>query len=88
MDPRCRCYHRGRRKSCSLWSYGLLIFTLWVVNDIFGCNNSIKTVMAFDLNTITFDQGYAPLFSDFNIDRSEDDTSVRLVLNRQSGIYV
>lgn len=42
--------------------------------------------MAFDLNTITFDQGYATLFSDFNIDRSDDDQSVRLILNRQSGM--
>ncbi|KAI3822312.1 hypothetical protein L1987_09901 [Smallanthus sonchifolius] len=62
----------------------LLLFTL-CVNHIFSGNNPIHTAMAFDLNTITFDQGYAPLFSDFNIDRSEDDTSIRLLLNRQSG---
>lgn len=40
---------------------------------------------AFNLTTLTFDQAYSPLFSDFNIDRSPDDKSVRLLLNRHSG---
>ncbi|KAI7988403.1 putative xyloglucan endotransglucosylase/hydrolase protein 30 [Camellia lanceoleosa] len=40
---------------------------------------------AFNLSTITFDQGYSPLFSDFNIIRSDDDKSVSLLLNRLSG---
>ncbi|KAL8216754.1 hypothetical protein R6Q57_023591 [Mikania cordata] len=62
----------------------ILLFTL-CINHIVSVNNHIHTVMAFDLNAITFDQGYTPLFSDFNIDRSEDDTRVRLLLNRQSG---
>ncbi|KAI7739791.1 hypothetical protein M8C21_025513 [Ambrosia artemisiifolia] len=62
----------------------LLLFTLCVYHMFTG-NIHINNVMAFDLNTITFDQGYTPLFSDFNIDRSQDDTRVRLLLNRQSG---
>ncbi|KAL7166769.1 hypothetical protein ACSBR2_037447 [Camellia fascicularis] len=40
---------------------------------------------AFNLSTITFDRGYSPLFSDFNIIRSDDDKSVSLLLNRLSG---
>ncbi|CAL5359516.1 unnamed protein product [Camellia sinensis] len=39
----------------------------------------------FNLSTITFNQGYSPLFSDFNIIRSDDDKSVSLLLNRLSG---
>lgn len=45
----------------------------------------INTVESFNLTTITFDQGYYPLFSDFNIHRSPDDTAVSLILNRHSG---
>ncbi|KAF7138877.1 hypothetical protein RHSIM_Rhsim07G0132500 [Rhododendron simsii] len=40
---------------------------------------------AFNFSTITFDQGYTPLFSDFNIIRSDDDKTVSLLLNRYSG---
>ncbi|KAL3500016.1 hypothetical protein ACH5RR_039109 [Cinchona calisaya] len=40
---------------------------------------------AFNRTTIRFDEGYSPLFSDFNIDRSPDDKTVRLLLNRISG---
>ncbi|CAN4128090.1 unnamed protein product [Withania somnifera] len=43
------------------------------------------TTNAFNLSTITFEKGYSPLFSDFNIKRSPDDTSFRLLLNRFSG---
>ncbi|XP_027182641.1 probable xyloglucan endotransglucosylase/hydrolase protein 30 [Coffea eugenioides] len=43
------------------------------------------TVSAFNRTTIRFDEGYTPLFSDFNIDRSPDDKTVRLLLNRLSG---
>ncbi|CAK9173455.1 unnamed protein product [Ilex paraguariensis] len=44
-----------------------------------------KITTAFNLSTITFEQGYSPLFSDFNIKRSPDDKNVRLLLNRFSG---
>ncbi|KAM0045643.1 putative xyloglucan:xyloglucosyl transferase [Helianthus debilis subsp. tardiflorus] len=95
MNHQHVCFHRHRRRSQSSPSpsplltssstvYHLLLFTL-CINHFFIDNNPIQTAMAFDLNTITFDQGYVPLFSDFNIDRSEDDTNVRLLLNRQSG---
>ncbi|CAH2042951.1 unnamed protein product, partial [Thlaspi arvense] len=42
-----------------------------------GDNN---LVTAFGIPTITFSQGYAPLFSDFNILRSTDDRTVSLLL--------
>lgn len=44
-----------------------------------------RTHKAFNLSTITFEEGYSPLFSDFNIERSPDDRSFRLLLNRFSG---
>ncbi|XAR54767.1 Xyloglucan:xyloglucosyl transferase [Bertholletia excelsa] len=47
-----------------------------------GDNN---LVTAFGIPTITFSQGYAPLFSDFNILRSTDDRTVSLLLNQYSG---
>ncbi|KAH6774046.1 xyloglucan endotransglucosylase/hydrolase 30 [Perilla frutescens var. hirtella] len=40
---------------------------------------------SFNLTTLTFTQSYSPLFSDFNIIRSHDDTTVSLLLNRLSG---
>ncbi|KAJ8568189.1 hypothetical protein K7X08_020911 [Anisodus acutangulus] len=43
------------------------------------------TTNAFNLSTITFEEGYSPLFSYFNIERSPDDKSFRLLLNRFSG---
>ncbi|XP_031098952.1 probable xyloglucan endotransglucosylase/hydrolase protein 30 [Ipomoea triloba] len=49
---------------------------------------SIATAYAaapFNLSTITYGEGYSPLFSDFNIERSRDDKIVRLLLNRKSG---
>ncbi|CAN4076309.1 unnamed protein product [Withania somnifera] len=46
---------------------------------------SSATTTAFNLSTITFEQGYSPLFSDFNIQTSPDDRSFRLLLNRFSG---
>ncbi|XP_023738911.1 probable xyloglucan endotransglucosylase/hydrolase protein 30 [Lactuca sativa] len=100
MDHRYRRVNRHRRRrQCSSPSsetktttlltsssslHHLLLFIL-CVNHISSGYNPINMAMAFDLNTITFDQGYATLFSDFNIDRSDDDQSVRLILNRQSG---
>lgn len=45
------------------------------------------TYKAFNLPTITFKEGYSPLFSDFNIERSPDDRSFRLLLNKFSGNF-
>lgn len=39
----------------------------------------------FNLNTIAFDDGYTPLFGDFNLVRSPDGRSVRLLLDVSSG---
>ncbi|KAL3497908.1 hypothetical protein ACH5RR_040640 [Cinchona calisaya] len=49
------------------------------------CLLFITNASAFNLTTIKFDEGYSSLFSDFNIVRSPDDKSVRLLLNRLSG---
>ncbi|KAL8141741.1 hypothetical protein V2J09_014773 [Rumex salicifolius] len=38
-----------------------------------------------NLSTISFDQGYAPLFAEFNIRRSPDDRTTSLLLNRYAG---
>ncbi|EYU45258.1 hypothetical protein MIMGU_mgv1a008549mg [Erythranthe guttata] len=40
---------------------------------------------SFNVTTLTFDESYSPLFSDFNIQRSPDDKTARLLLNRLSG---
>lgn len=40
---------------------------------------------AFNVTTLTFAESFSPLFSDFNIRRSADDTAVSLLLNRLSG---
>lgn len=45
----------------------------------------LPTSTAFNVTTLTFGQSYSPLFSDFNINRSADDTAVSLLLNRLSG---
>ncbi|KAL8107656.1 hypothetical protein AgCh_024169 [Apium graveolens] len=49
--------------------------------------SSIKTtsVSAFNLTVIPYSQAYSTLFSDFNIDPSPFDDSVRLLLNQHSG---
>lgn len=41
---------------------------------------------AFNLTTISFDEGYAPLFGDGNLVRSPNGRSVRLLLDRFTGI--
>lgn len=47
--------------------------------------NPATTASALNLSTITFEEGYTTLFSEFNIERSPDDKSFRLLLNRFSG---
>lgn len=41
--------------------------------------------LSFEPSTLTFNQGYSPLFGDGNLVRSSDDKSVRLLLDRFSG---
>ncbi|XP_024986488.1 probable xyloglucan endotransglucosylase/hydrolase protein 30 [Cynara cardunculus var. scolymus] len=97
MDRSCSCFRRRRRQfsspssetrttsSLTLSSSVRILLFILCASHVFSGSNPINLAMAFDLNTITFNQGYAPLFSDFNIYRFEDDKSVRLLLNRQSG---
>lgn len=42
---------------------------------------------AFNLTTISFDEGYSHLFGDGNLIRSPDGKNVRLLLNRFSGTW-
>ncbi|KAI3453358.1 hypothetical protein Pfo_010021 [Paulownia fortunei] len=46
---------------------------------------TFQTATAFNVTTLTFGESYSPLFSRFNIQRSPDDKTVRLLLNRFSG---
>lgn len=64
-------------------SKSLTPFSLLLLLYIFPA--AAATTRAFNLSTITYEEGYSPLFSDFNIERSPDDTSFRLLLNRFSG---
>lgn len=41
---------------------------------------------SFNVSTIRFDEGYSPLFGDGNLVRSPDGKSVRLLLDRFTGI--
>ncbi|KAL4384659.1 hypothetical protein GQ457_15G008100 [Hibiscus cannabinus] len=55
----------------------LFFFSSW-----FFCFSSSA---GFDLTPISFDEGYSPLFGDFNLVRSPDGNSVRLLLDVYSG---
>lgn len=39
----------------------------------------------FGVSTMSFEEGYSPLFGDGNLVRSPDDRSVRLLLDQYSG---
>ncbi|KAG6405400.1 hypothetical protein SASPL_132989 [Salvia splendens] len=60
--------------SCLLFIFLFLIFI-----------SGFLSSTAFNLTTLTFSQSYSPLFSDFNINTSDDDKAVSLLLNRLSG---
>lgn len=68
-------------------SKSIIPFSLLLLLYIFPVASTAATTTskAFNLSTITFKQGYSPLFSDFNIEKSPDDRSFRLLLNRFSG---
>lgn len=42
---------------------------------------------AFNVPTIAFDEGYTPLFADFNIKKSDDGRAANLHLNRYAGMF-
>ena len=65
----------GRRRNNVLLYLSLLSFFTVVSNA------------AFNRPTISFDEGYSPLFADFNIKKSDDGRSANLILNRYAGKY-
>ncbi|KAJ8435064.1 hypothetical protein Cgig2_015569 [Carnegiea gigantea] len=67
----------GRRRRLSI----LLLFLSLISLSSF----SLVANAAFNLPTISFDQGYTPLFADFNIKLSDDSRSANLLLNRHAG---
>nr|GMD82116.1 probable xyloglucan endotransglucosylase/hydrolase protein 30 [Ipomoea batatas] len=58
---------------------------LWALLFSIATAYVVEAAAPFNLSTITYGEGYSPLFSDFNIERSRDDKIVRLLLNRKSG---
>ncbi|KAK4486544.1 hypothetical protein RD792_009228 [Penstemon davidsonii] len=60
----------------------LLLFLFIVITTT---TTTLKTTLAFNVTTLSFGESYSPLFSEFNIQRSQDDKTVRLLLNRFSG---
>ncbi|GMH09175.1 hypothetical protein Nepgr_011015 [Nepenthes gracilis] len=46
---------------------------------------NVTSAAAFNVSTISFNDGYTPLFADFNIHRSSDGRSANLLLNRYAG---
>lgn len=68
-----------------LWRLFLSTGNIHPLLSLFLLLTAAASASAFDLNTTTFGQGYAPLFSEFNIIRSSNDRSVSLLLNRLSG---
>lgn len=58
--------------------YALFIFSLFSLN-------AVTSLSAFNVTTVAFDEGYAPLFGEANLDKSYDGTAVKLILNRYSG---
>ncbi|KDP30712.1 hypothetical protein JCGZ_15540 [Jatropha curcas] len=57
------------------------LFSLLILISSYGFAN----IEAFNLTTISFDEGYAPLFGDGNLVRSPNGRSVRLLLDRFTG---
>ena len=64
--------------SVSKPSYLLLLFYFF----------SFTAKAAFNLSTISFDEGYSPLFGDGNLVRSPDGRSARLLLDRFTGTHM
>ncbi|XP_074321751.1 putative xyloglucan endotransglucosylase/hydrolase protein 30 [Silene latifolia] len=51
----------------------------------FLCFSLVVVKPAFRVSTISYDEGYSPLFADFNIKKSDDGRGVNLHLNRYAG---
>lgn len=43
--------------------------------------------LAFNVSSLSFDHAYSPLFGDGNLVRSSDGKTVRLLLDRYTGMY-
>lgn len=63
-----------------LAGYYSSLFSLFIFFIFCGFTNA-----TFNLSTISFDEGYGPLFGDGNLVRSPDGRSVRLLLDRFTG---
>ncbi|KAF5735025.1 xyloglucan endotransglucosylase/hydrolase protein 30 [Tripterygium wilfordii] len=63
----------------SLSFFSLLVFLCIIISS------SSQLAQAFNLNTISFDEGYSHLFGDSNLVRSPDGRGVRLLLDRFTG---
>ncbi|GAB4857893.1 Probable xyloglucan endotransglucosylase/hydrolase protein 30 [Ancistrocladus abbreviatus] len=61
-----------------------LLFSFFSVT-ITSAAAAASSATSFNVSTISFDEGYTPLFADFNIHRSEDGRSANLLLNRYAG---
>ncbi|EEF43523.1 probable xyloglucan endotransglucosylase/hydrolase protein 30 [Ricinus communis] len=62
--------------------YYSLVFHLFILSSL---SSYIANAAAFNLSTISFDEGYTPLFGDGNLVRSPNGRSVRLLLDRFTG---
>ncbi|CAH9133002.1 unnamed protein product [Cuscuta epithymum] len=58
---------------------------LWILTLNVAAIYVAETAAPFNLSTITYGEGFSTLFSEFNIQRSQDDKIARLILNRLSG---
>lgn len=76
-----------KREIMDVWlrSYGGSNLFLLLMLMIFCFCNSVAYA-SFNVTTIRFNEGYSPLFGDGNLVRSPDGKSVRLLLDRFTGI--
>lgn len=44
--------------------------------------------LAFNVSTLSFEDAYSPLFGDGNLVRSSDGKTVRLLLDRYTGVFL
>ena len=65
-------------------SYNLIFSIIILVFLCLGLRSSAFT----NLNTLSFEESLSPLFGDANLVRSPDDLSVRLLLDKYTGIYL
>lgn len=71
------------------WLYCSLTKTLRPFSILlFVCFFSCIANAAFNVSTISFDEGYTPLFGDGNLVRSPNGRSARLLLDRFTGINI